>query len=63
MIKDVVSRLDYSTFDEIAVVMFALSFLAIIWGAFRLRPDAIEKFSSIPIHDHVVDPRKGDSEE
>ncbi len=58
MIKDVMSRLDYSTFDQIGVVIFAASFIAIVWGAFKLRPDAVEKFSSIPIHDHVVDPRK-----
>ncbi|AMV31817.1 hypothetical protein VN12_06830 [Pirellula sp. SH-Sr6A] len=62
MLKDVISQLDYSHFDEIAVVMFAISFLAIIWGALRLRPEAVERFSSIPIHDHVVDPRKGDQE-
>ncbi|MBU6172327.1 MAG: hypothetical protein KGQ60_00895 [Planctomycetes bacterium] len=59
MLKDVISILDYALFDEIAVVLFALSFMAIVWGAWKLRPDAAERFSNIPIEDHVVDPRRG----
>jgi hypothetical protein len=52
-------KLDYAMFDEIAVVIFAMSFIAIVWGALRLRPDSVERFSNIPIQDNVVDPRKG----
>jgi hypothetical protein len=59
MLKEVMGKLDYAMFDEIAVVIFALSFIAIVWGALRLRADSAERFSNIPIQDHVVDPRKG----
>ncbi len=57
MLKDVVSKLDYSSFDQIALVIFAGCFLAIAWGVLKLRPDASERFSSIPLTDDVVDPR------
>ena len=56
MLKDVVSKLDYSTFDEIALVLFASAFLVIIWGAFRLSKDATDRFSAIPLSDAVQDP-------
>ena len=59
MLKDVVSKLDYSNFEEIALVIFGLSFLAIVWGALRLRPDATKRFGSIPIEEGVVDPWEG----
>lgn len=58
MLKDVVSKLDYSTFDEIALVIFALAFVTIIYGAFRLRSESTERFSSIPLSDLVQDPIK-----
>jgi len=56
MLKDVVSSLDYSTFDEIALVIFATAFLVIIWGAFRLRKESTDRFSAIPLSDLVQDP-------
>jgi cbb3-type cytochrome oxidase subunit 3 len=56
MLKDVVSKLDYSNFDELALVLFALSFLAIVWGAFRLSKAATDRFSAIPLSDAVQDP-------
>ena len=59
MLKDVVSKLDYSNFEEIALVIFGLCFLAIVWGALRLKPDATKRFGSIPIEDAVVDPWEG----
>jgi cytochrome c oxidase cbb3-type subunit IV len=59
MLKDVISKIDFSLCDEVAVVLFAISFFAVIWGVFRLRSDSAERFSDIPINDHVVDPRKG----
>lgn len=59
MLKEVMGKLDYAMFDEIAVVIFALSFIAIVWGTLRLRSDSVERFSNIPIQDNVVDPRKG----
>jgi cytochrome c oxidase cbb3-type subunit IV len=59
MLKDVVSKLDYSNFEEIALVLFGLCFLTIIWGASRLKREATDRFSSIPIEDCVVDPWEG----
>jgi cbb3-type cytochrome oxidase subunit 3 len=59
VLKDVVSKLDYSNFEEIALVIFGLCFLAIVWGALRLNRDATARFSSIPIEDSVVDPWEG----
>jgi cytochrome c oxidase cbb3-type subunit IV len=56
MIKDVVSKLDYSNFDELALVLFAGAFLIIVWGAFRLSKDATDRFSAIPLSDVVQDP-------
>ena len=56
MLKDVVSKLDYSTFDEIALVIFTLAFITIIYGAFRLRRESTDRFSSIPLSDLVQDP-------
>jgi hypothetical protein len=60
VLKDVVSKLDYSNFEEVALVIFGLSFLAICWGAFQLRKDVANRFSSIPIDDLVpVAPASG----
>jgi len=59
MLKDVVSKLDYSNFEEIALVIFGLSFLAIVCGALRLHRKATDRFSSIPLEDAVVDPWEG----
>ncbi len=56
MLKDVVSKLDYSNFDELALVLFAGAFLIIIWGAFRLSKEATDRFSAIPLSDFVQDP-------
>ena len=53
MLKDVISKLDYSNYEEIALVIFGLSFLAICWGALRLRSDVACRFSTIPIDDLV----------
>jgi len=53
MLKDVISKLDYSNFEEIALVIFGLCFLAICWQAWRLTSDASSRFGSIPIDDLV----------
>ena len=60
MLKDVVSKLDYSNFEEIALVIFGICFVAIVWGAFRLGRDATDRFSRIPIEDSVMDPWQGE---
>jgi len=59
MLKDVISKLDYSNFEEIALVIFGLCFLAIVLGVSRLKKNATDRFSSIPIEDSVVDPWQG----
>jgi cbb3-type cytochrome oxidase subunit 3 len=57
MLKDVVSKLDYSVFDQIALVIFAICFLAITFWAVTLRRSAVDRFSAIPLSDEVVDPK------
>ena len=53
MLKDVICKLDYSTFEEIALVIFGLCFFAICWQTWRLTSDASSRFGSIPIDDLV----------
>jgi cbb3-type cytochrome oxidase subunit 3 len=53
MLKDVIGKLDYSHFDEIALVIFSICFLAICWGALRLRNDSASRYGHIPIDDLV----------
>ncbi len=57
MIKDLVCSLDYSLCAEIAFALFGISFLGILFSAFRLSSDATERFASIPLSDDVEDPR------
>ncbi len=59
MLKDIVSKLDYSNFEEIALVIFGVCFLIIVWGTTRLTKDSASRFGSIPIEDAVVDPWRG----
>lgn len=56
MLKDVVSKLDYSFFDEVALVIFAICFGAICLWAITLRRSTVDRFSAIPLSDEVVDP-------
>ena len=53
MLKDVICKLDYSTFEEIALVIFGLCFFAICCQACRLTSEASSRFGSIPIDDLV----------
>lgn len=53
MLKDVICKLDYSTFEEIALVIFGLCFFAICWQAWRLTSEASSRFGSIPIDELV----------
>ena len=57
MIKDLVSALDYSACAEVALALFAGTFLLIFIGAFRLSSSSIDKFAAIPLRDRVEDPR------
>jgi cytochrome c oxidase cbb3-type subunit 4 len=56
MLKEVVSRLDYSLFQELAMVLFGLSFLLIGLGTWWLGRETSIRYSSIPLTDEVVDP-------
>ncbi|MBU6236182.1 MAG: hypothetical protein KGQ51_00045 [Planctomycetes bacterium] len=57
MLKDVVSWLDYSVFDELALVIFASCFVAIVAWTASLRRESTHRYGSIPLSDEVVDPR------
>lgn len=57
MLKDVISYFDYSWFEEVAIVLFGLTFVAIVIGSLWLKKEAVDKFSRIPLTDDVVDPR------
>jgi hypothetical protein len=57
MLKDVVSWLDYSVFDELALVIFAGCFVAIVAWTASLRRESTHRYGSIPLSDEVVDPR------
>lgn len=58
MLKDVICKLDYSNFEEIAIVLFGLAFFMIIFGTFWLKRETVDRYSSIPLSDNVVDPRR-----
>ncbi|QDT09551.1 hypothetical protein [Stieleria marina] len=57
MIRDLVSSLDYSDFAELALGLFVIAFVFIVFGAMRLSKKAADRFASIPISDKVEDPR------
>lgn len=57
MLRDVVSKLDYSVFDEIASVIFAVCFVAISFWAVTLKRSTVDRFSAIPLRDEIVDPK------
>ncbi len=57
MLKDVVSWLNYAWFDEVALVIFATCFVAIVVWSLTLRKETVDRFGSIPLTDEVVDPR------
>ena len=62
MLKEIISKLDYSDYDEIALVLFGMSFLAICIGAFMLRQDASRAFGRIPLDDLVPVSRTANSQ-
>jgi cbb3-type cytochrome oxidase subunit 3 len=57
MLKDVVSWLDYSFFDEVALLIFAACFIGIVVWALTLKRETTHRFGSIPLTDDVVDPK------
>ena len=56
MLKDVVSKLDYSVYDQVALVIFSICFVAISFWALTLKRSTVDRFSAIPLRDEVVDP-------
>ncbi|MFK7736211.1 MAG: hypothetical protein AB8B50_09295 [Pirellulaceae bacterium] len=57
MYKDIVRALDYSDCAEAALLLFVGAFALILFGALRLNRRATDTFASIPLQDHVQDPR------
>ncbi|MEI6525886.1 MAG: hypothetical protein WCP62_07635 [Planctomycetota bacterium] len=57
MLKDVVSKLDYSVYDQVALVIFAICFVAISFWALTLKRSTVDRFSAIPLREEVVDPK------
>ena len=57
MLKEVVSGLDYSSLAEVALVIFAVCFLAITVATLLLKRSATDRYASIPLSDRVEDPR------
>ncbi len=57
MHKDVLRALDYSDLAEIALVLFCFAFALMTYATIRLSRAASDRFASIPLSDHVEDPR------
>jgi hypothetical protein len=54
MLKDVFSQLDYSSFQEVAMLIFGLSFIAVCCGALWLRNDVASSFGQIPVEEDIA---------
>lgn len=59
MLRDVISSLDYSLAAELALGLFVVAFIGLLYGTFRLSPKTTERYASIPLSDRVEDPRDG----
>jgi len=57
MIKDILCEVDYSVCAEFALALFVVAFATITYGTLRLSRNASDRFASIPLTDHVEDPR------
>lgn len=57
MLKDVIRAIDYSLCAEVALALFCLAFAMMIYAVLRLKPSSAERYASIPLSDHVEDPR------
>lgn len=57
MIKDLVCSLDYSICAEMALGLFVVAFIGILFGSLRLSKGAADRFASIPLNETVEDPR------
>lgn len=62
MLKAVVRQLDFTSYAEIALVLFVACFALVAFGAARLSRGTTDRFAGIPLEDDVVqDPRPGSS--
>ncbi len=60
MLREVISALDYSACAEIALAIFVIAFVGLVYGTLRLSRSSTERFASIPLSDRVEDPRHDD---
>lgn len=60
MLREVISALDYSACAEIALAIFVIAFVGLVYGTLRLSRSSTERFASIPLSDRVEDPRYDD---
>jgi hypothetical protein len=51
MLKDVFGFIDYSLFQQIAMLSLAMAFLMICWGAMRLKRETASSYGAIPVDD------------
>jgi Mn2+/Fe2+ NRAMP family transporter len=61
MLKDIISKLDYSHFDQMAIVLFGGVFIAIVLAAMWLHPEAANRFRQIPIANEPKEIKKDPS--
>ncbi len=57
MLRDVIQAIDYSFFAEMALALFCVAFALMSYAVVRLKPSSSQRFASIPLSDHVEDPR------
>lgn len=57
MLKDVIRAINYSDCAEIALGLFCFAFALMCYATLRLSRRSSERFASIPLSDHVEDPR------
>jgi cytochrome c oxidase cbb3-type subunit IV len=57
MLRDVIQAVDYSLCAEIALGLFCFAFGLMIYAVLKLNPASSKRYASIPLSDHVEDPR------
>ncbi len=57
MLRDVIQSIDYSFFAEVALALFCFAFALMSYAVVRLKPSSSHRYASIPLSDHVEDPR------
>lgn len=57
MLRDVIQAIDYSLCAEVALGLFCFAFAAMSYAVWRLSPATSKRYASIPLSDHVEDPR------